>query len=129
MPTDLTKKILAAKQVIPNRANSKVYTNGVPIFHLYGPRPWMIEAWLRDCDFTYNLDWHYSGGVAQVLSMSPDWHIEQLTRTIPDLAVACELAENDMGCSALVISLADKARFRAGVDVVPPGTLCVDEDA
>lgn len=121
----LTKTILDSKQEVPANANPKVFEKGTPIFQLHGPRPWMIETWLRDCDTPKKLDWHFSGGIAQVLSLDPDKHTEHLRKTVPALRAACELGQEKHSCGLLELVETREGRFRAGVDEVPPGTVAI----
>ena len=121
---NLLERILDSKQEVPAVANPTVFEKGTPIFHLHGPRPWMIETWLRDCETSKKLDWHFSGGIAQVLSLDPEKHLKHLTGTIEALREACLLGAEKHSCYPLDVTVAPEyARFRAGVDEVPPGAL------
>lgn len=125
----LLEKILSAAPGVPDPADPNVFRNGTPIMVLAGPRPWMIETWLRDCDTANKLDWHFSGGRAQVLSLKPEKHLQHLRATVATLAEAC-VRSPEAGSYPLVYTiLGDEGfgpRYRAGVDAVPPGTLVVD---
>jgi hypothetical protein len=126
----LLDKILESQPVVPEPANPEVFQKGTSIIVLTGPRPWMIETWLRDCDTADKLDWHFSGGRAQVLSLDPATHLEYLVGTIPTLAEACERMKDAHSCYSLDWIACDvpgyAPRYRAGVDAPPDGALVVE---
>lgn len=104
------------ENVTPEACNSDIFKNGKSVAQIVqsnGMRSWHIEDFIKSVAAATNTqtDWHYSGGIAQVLTLG-DAAI--VVAKIKELWPAIQKIYPDAQC---VTGL--PARYRAGVDEIP----------
>ncbi len=104
--------------VIPPPCNEDIFRNGKPIAFLDG-RSSAIETWVKRVSTVANahIDWHYSGGVAQVL------YLGDTTDKMRIIATIQELASTLQGTVLRVLTEDTPGLYREGVTEVPENTV------
>jgi hypothetical protein len=103
----------------PPPCNRKILKKGRGVCVLDGSSN-AIETWVRAVAMKADaqVDWHYSGGRANVLHLGDDESRQRVLNVIE------ELKDELNGC---ILSVGGPALYRAG-DEVPAGTVAVDPD-
>ncbi len=120
MIEETVSEILAAKPETPTSCNRKIFEEGDMVCVLAGPRMWHIEAFVKAVSKRagVGLDWHFSGGQAQILAMPSDVSkaVEMLKELMPALEAASKskVAKASGGFELQVMSwYGDEERYRA----------------
>ena len=102
--------------VTPASCDHDVFQKGVSVAQIAqgsGMRSWHIEAFIRSVAHSTQTrtDWHYSGGIAQVLTLDdPEKVAAEVQRAWGEFAAPYPNAQMMTGLPA---------RYRAGVDTCP----------
>ena len=101
--------------------NHEIFKKGVPVVILLG-KSQSIETWVKKVakKAKARLDWHWSGGRAQVLFLGDEKARERVEAMIDKLAGDLQEGIFDRHPGA--------GLYRAGVTAVPDGTIAVDPD-
>jgi hypothetical protein len=107
----------------PPPCDDEIFENGQPIAALDG-RSNAVEAWVQAVatKAEARIDWHYSGGVAQVL------HLGDEASRIRVLNTMRVLAPELQGHVLRYFDKGDKGLFRNGVTETPPGAIAAFYD-
>lgn len=108
----------------PPACDPEVFQHGEPIILLSGSSN-MVENWVRGVAVSADarLDWHYSGGVAQVLHLGDEtsWDRTQL-------AIDSQIGDFRSAGGSVVRQIKEKGQhgiYRSGVDDAPAGAIAV----
>lgn len=110
------------KGTTPEPCNSKIFKRGVSVAQIAqadGMRSWHIEEFVKliASETKTATDWHYSGGIAQVLTLGdPKVVAAAITAKWPAFAAPYPNARCATGLPA---------RYRADVDELPDGVIGV----
>lgn len=108
----------------PDPCNPDIFKKGTGICIIDG-RSNAVERWVQSVAKRANaqVDWHYSGGRANVLHLGDDASRQRALQAIGELAPQLD---------GRILSINGPALFRSGVDIdidiVPAGTTTVDHD-
>lgn len=96
--------------ITPQPCNPDIFKHGSPVF-LLDARSLPAENWVQDLakKTGVRMDWHYSGGIAQVLFLG----------TEEDRARIIEQAKPSKGVRIMRIIASGGGIYRAGVDTLP----------
>ncbi len=102
----------------PPSCNMQIFQNGSPILAIDGSSS-AVEKWVRSLGnrAKSQVDWHYSGGIAQVLHLGNE---KSFARTA---SVANGLESTLEGRIMRRYSFGGIGLFRSGVDPLPEGTI------
>lgn len=117
---EVIEEILAVRAEQPTRCNRKIFEEGVMVCLLAGPRMWHIEAFVKAVSkrAQIDIDWHFSGGVAQLLALPEHAPkaVEMLKVLMPALEKASKLAlykKYNNGCELQVMGwYGNEERYR-----------------
>ena len=103
----------------PPLCDPKIFTEGKGLCVVYG-RSNAVERWVQSVakKAEAQVDWHYSGGRANVLHLGDDASYQRALNAVHELQ-----SELDGG----VMSVGGPALYRRG-DPVPEGTIAIDPD-
>jgi hypothetical protein len=104
----------------PAPCNPDIFQKGTGICVVDG-RSNAVERWVQSIAKKANaqVDWHYSGGRANVLHLGDDASRQRVLQAIGELETELD---------GTILSIDGPALFRNGVDSVPEGTIAVDPD-
>lgn len=107
----------------PPACDQEILREGKPIILLSGSSN-MVENWVNDVAEAAcaRLDWHYSGGIAQVLHLGDDQSWDRTQQAIDSLIVEFESAG---GTVIRRLSKGQRGIYRRGVDSAPEGAVAV----
>lgn len=106
------------KNDMPPPCDREVFTRGEPVAALNAAR-WAAETWVQAVakESGQRVDWHYSGGIAQVLFLGD--------RTKVDAAIDKLVSALD-GTILRRFGATSAGLYRGGVTPLPEGTIAVD---
>jgi len=103
----------------PAPCNPDIFKNGKGVCVVDGS-PNAVENWVQSVakEADAQVDWHYSGGRANILHLGDDESRQRVLSVIDEL-------ESEL--DGTILSVGGPALYRAG-DAVPEGTIAIDPD-
>ena len=114
---------MATDGATPIPCDDEIFKNGRPIVALDG-RSNAVERWVKAVAVKADarIDWHYSGGVAQVLHLGDTDSRNRVLKTMRELAPTLE------GHILRYFDLEDVGLYRKGVTPTPPNAIAAFYD-
>ena len=131
---ELAKKLLVGKPGSqPGRCDEMVFSEGVQVLMLSGPRSWLIERYVVEARERAGvpIDWHFAGGRAVILAFPKDAEkaLASLDWWMPAFQTAAIRAKEELQDGGYEVQLLQRGGRRPPKpEEFPPGALTWDPD-